>query len=173
MTRPQKFKYFKLWQAACKRNGWKSSDRVKRMEIHRLALGSEKSSETLTNRDLDWVYAALELAIDPDNLNAQLKLDSRDGGPLKRVMWSLDQYEEEPLVRSICRDKFGTVEWTTLSLQQARQLLMTVQRHYRQQGKREGQVEVNIEADPETDTTEQPATFAERECEPIHAGNPY
>lgn len=169
MTKPQKFKYFKLWQAACKRNGWKSSDREKRMEIHRLALGSEKSSETLTNRDLDWVYAALELAIDPDNLTAQLKLDSRDGGRLKRVRWALDQYEEQPLVRSLCRDKFGNPEWMNLNLEQSVQLLMTVQRHYRQQGKREGQVEV----DAETETTEQPATFPERECEPVHAGNPY
>lgn len=92
-----------------------------------MCLAGPKSTKMLSNTDIDCIFAQFRLLIDPTNLEAQVKLDWPAGGRLKRVLHSLGTMPA-PLVQSVCRDKFDLVNWRTLDLERATQLLMTVKR---------------------------------------------
>lgn len=64
-----------LWPGACRVNGWKVSDRAKRIEILSQILGRniESANEINNSTDFDAVIAGLKSWSQPANLKAQLR----------------------------------------------------------------------------------------------------
>jgi hypothetical protein len=94
-----------------------------RHEIHRQALGSDKSSKAFTNRDLDKIFAAFRAIL--------VMEDGPRKGPeenqaCKRLIWAIDQLGlPEPYLEKIARDQFGTSEWRKLPEDQLSKFRMT------------------------------------------------
>ncbi|HOQ48170.1 MAG TPA: hypothetical protein PLH97_10995 [Verrucomicrobiota bacterium] len=97
---------------------------------HWVALGRDKSSEDLTNAEVDRVVALFQVLTDPDDLGARLKWDAylrgEDPGEVKRLDWSIRHAAPDAYVRTIAADKFGTRAWEHLNVNQKRQLAITL-----------------------------------------------
>lgn len=131
MSPAQKTLYFRLWRDACRVQGWKSSDRELRLEQHRIAIGTTRSSTSLTQTQIDSVFAQFKLLADPDNIEAHLAIDNPELGQIKRIQFALSKFHEA-LVSKISADKFGTKNWKSLTCEQSQELLMTCKRSERQ-----------------------------------------
>jgi hypothetical protein len=96
---------------------------------HLLALGRDKSSNDLTNADLDHVVTLFRLLTNPLDLNARLAWDAyargEDPGAVKRVEYFIRRCPEA-YVRAIAADKFGTRNWENLTVKQKGLLSMTL-----------------------------------------------
>lgn len=122
-----------------------------RHACHVRALGREKSSKRLTNKEQDLVVALFDrLAEAGAELGGQMRLDQRDrelarresdsprppawnvrrpDADRKRVLWSLEHSPyPEPAIAAIARDRFGTANWRSLDDAALYQLLLTVKR---------------------------------------------
>ena len=105
-----------------------------RHACHLLALGTEKSSSDLTNKEVDGVVALFRVLKDPEDLDARLAwegfLEGRKTGIYpgdeKRVEWFITKTAPDAYVRAIAADEFGTRQWENLSLAQKRKLAMTL-----------------------------------------------
>lgn len=107
---------------------------------HVLALGRDKSSKVLTNRELDVVVALFRLLADGDDLAARLDWDHPETLEERRVEWVIRHAAPEAYVRAVCADRFGTREWSGLALGAKRQLAMTlVERQRRRKSWRAGE----------------------------------
>jgi hypothetical protein len=82
-------------RAYCKTHGLPEPDRH---ELHREALGEDKSSKAFTNRDLDLVLAEFRGVYDPDNLAPQM-------GPAeqrrRRMLWLIRNQKLTELARAL------------------------------------------------------------------------
>lgn len=96
---------------------------------HLLALGQDKSSEDLTNAEVDRVVTLFHLLTEPDNLTSRLAWDAytrgEDPGAVKRVEYFIRRCPEA-YVRAVSADKFGTRAWENLPIAAKKQLSMTL-----------------------------------------------
>lgn len=97
---------------------------------HWLALGKDKSSENLTNADVDRVVTLFRLLQDPDDLDARMKWDAfergEDPGEVKRLDWSIRNAAPEAYARTVSAGLFGSRSWELLTVAQKRRLAMTL-----------------------------------------------
>lgn len=120
MTKAQSSLYWRTWAKVRKTlielGGFSKEDAdLERHEIHRQALGSDKSSKLLNNRDLDAILdhfqSYLVLADGPTSGPARTSSQ-----PCKRLIWSIEQTGlPEPYLESIARDQFQTSDWRALT----------------------------------------------------------
>ncbi|WP_193214974.1 hypothetical protein [Luteolibacter marinus] len=96
----------------------KEDAEAERHEIHRAALGKDKSSKELTNRDLDAIF---------DHFDKYLVLldgpksgpDRADVQPVKRLIYAIEQLGlPDRYLESISRDQFKTSDWRSLTERQ-------------------------------------------------------
>lgn len=94
LTRAQNALYWREWSAAKRalmpgRETWtKLEEETRRHELHREALGHDKSHLDFTNDDFDKVLGALRAISKPGDLNAQLR---QVRGAHRRARFALDQ----------------------------------------------------------------------------------
>lgn len=106
-----------------------------RHKIHIAALGADKSSKTLSNRDLDAVF---------DHFDKYLVIiqgptvgppRSQIGG-IKRLVFAVESLGlEEPYLQSIARDQFQSSDWRQLSETQLAKFRFTATARARQRSK--------------------------------------
>ena len=100
-----------------------------RHACHLLALGKDKSSNDLTNPELDRVVTLFQVLTDPDNLTARLKWDAyergEDPGAVTRVEYFIRRCPDS-YVRAISAARFGTRDWENLTVKQKGLLSMTL-----------------------------------------------
>ncbi len=123
-----------------------------RHAAHILALGRDKSSDKLTNAEVDRVVCLFKLLADPDDLGARLAWDAyqrgEDPGETKRLEYFIRQ-TPEAYVRHISADKFGTREWENLTQIQKRDLAKTLsQRNRTKQARPESTMKHNGTTEP-------------------------
>lgn len=88
-----------------------------RKEIHRKALGYDKSSKDLTNRDLDKIYPAFAAYL--VLIKGPSTAPTGPSQPCKRLIWAIEKLQlDEPYLVDISWDQFGTEEWRTLNEEQ-------------------------------------------------------
>ncbi len=97
---------------------------AERKQIHIRALGKDKSSKDLNNKDLDKIFdhfkAYLVLVDGPK------KPTDEPNGECKRLIWAINQTGlTEPYLESIARAQFGTSEWRKLTESQLRKFRFT------------------------------------------------
>ena len=140
MTAKQKSLYWRKWSAVRKTlvdfAGFSSVEAdAERHEIHRAALGSDKSSLALSNRDLDAIL---------DHFDSHLVLINGPGTarpraetqPAARLVFSINSLGAPPAyVAAISRDKFGTADWQTLPPASLLRLRMTLSARLRSKRK--------------------------------------
>lgn len=97
-----------------------------RHACHVIALGRDRSSTRFTNADFDRVLTCFRLIANGDDISALIRWDHPEHDQAKRLAWVIGQYPEEAYVRSISADKFGTANWENLSVDQLRQLALTL-----------------------------------------------
>lgn len=123
-----------------RRTGGKVDADLLRHGCHTAALGVDKSSDNLDNRDLDLVLALFDLLIDPLNLAARMRLDNPGLDARRRLEWAVEHCGlPEAYVLTVCASKFGTHAWRNLEDVQLRQLMVTLK----------GRVKARREAMPE------------------------
>jgi hypothetical protein len=93
-----------------------------RHEIHRRALGHDKSSKALTNRDLNVIL---------DHFDSYLVLTGGPSQPLDRerrsLLYAIGQIGlPDPYITQIALDAAGTADWQTLPLPELRKLRFTL-----------------------------------------------
>ncbi len=120
MTKAQTSLYWRTWSDVRKSlidfGGYTTKEAdAKRQEIHVEALGSNKSSKALNNRDLDIILdhfrSHLVLAQGPTTGPTREKQQ-----PCDRLIYAINALGlPEPYLKSIARDQFGTSEWRKLS----------------------------------------------------------
>jgi len=109
------------WQAG---RGSLTADDL-RHGCHCVAVGRAVSSKHLTNAELDHVLALFRLLADPDNLAHVQAWQDRDAGERRRHVHVITQAEPAYWHR-IASDKFGTHDLDSLTLDQLRQISLTV-----------------------------------------------
>ena len=95
-----------------------------------VALGRNVSSKRFTNADLDKVLALLRLLANPANLRNLTAFQDSDAGERRRHVHVITS-AEAPYWQSIARDKFGRADLDRLTLEQLRQLSMTIRSRLR------------------------------------------
>lgn len=98
-----------------------------RHACHLVALGLDKSSLDLSNRELDQVLALFRVLADPDDLSARIALDHPEKDARRRLEWAVRNCGlPEAYVRTVCSSKFGTHNWRGLDDLPLRQLMVTL-----------------------------------------------
>jgi len=117
MTTKQTGWYWREWAAV--RRAMPAADRH---EFHRRALGQDKSSKLLTNKDFDAVLAEFWTVTHPDNVHSQMR--QRDQTRV-RAMHTAMSFPAIYVAR-VCMDKYGTRDPEHLNLDHLCQLAMTL-----------------------------------------------
>ena len=117
MTAKQIGWYWREWAAV--RRAMPAADRH---EFHARALGQDKSSKLLTNKDFDLVLAEFWTVTHPDNVHSQMR--QRDQTRV-RAMHTVMSFPAIYVAR-VCMDKYGTRDPEHLTLEQLCQLAMTL-----------------------------------------------
>lgn len=123
MTERQQKWYWREWAAvkrACEAAYHPVPDRH---DLHRQALGEDKSSKEFTNDDLDDVIAEFKAYSEPANLQEQLRL--QNGRRLRRI-YRIKKLAPEAYWLAIAKDKFGHGRLHDLDLDQLTQLRNTL-----------------------------------------------
>lgn len=96
----------------------KEDAEAERHEIHRAALGTDKSSKDLTHRDLDAIFDHFDQYL--VLLNGPQAGPSRaESQPVKRLIYAIERLGlPEPYLQSIARDQFKTSDWRALTERQ-------------------------------------------------------
>jgi hypothetical protein len=120
MTKLQTSLYWRTWAKVratlIDLGGYSKEDAdAERHVIHKEALGSDKSSKLLNNRDLDKILDAfktyLVLAEGPSKDPARAAAQ-----PCNRLIYAIEATGlPDPYLESIARDQFGTSEWRKLN----------------------------------------------------------
>lgn len=120
MTKSQTSLYWRTWAkvraSLIDLGGFSKEDAdAERHEIHKQALGTDKSSKLFNNRDLDKILdgfqSYLVLAEGPTTGPTREKLQ-----PCQRLIYAIEKLGlPEPYLESIARDQFNTSEWRKLS----------------------------------------------------------
>lgn len=97
-----------------------------RHAAHRVALGRDKSSSKLSNRDLDRVWALFRLLADPLNLAARLEWEHPERGARRRHDAVIHTAVPEAYARHVAGDKFGTRNLDALTDEQTAALATTL-----------------------------------------------
>jgi hypothetical protein len=102
------------------------SDTDLRHAAHQLALGRAASSQALSNRDLDRVWALFRLLADPLDLTARLEWEHPERGERRRQLHVARTAMPAPYAREVLRDKFGRSQLEVLRDDQLRQAALTL-----------------------------------------------
>ena len=137
MTAKQNSFYWRLWGNACQANHWSSQDGALRHDAHARALGYDKSHTAFTNEEFDRIIRFFQLLQDPDNLNAVLFFQNPGREEKKRLIWSIQHLADEPYIKAIAADRFGTIYWQDLDVPQLTWLRNTVHNRMRVKRRRE------------------------------------
>lgn len=90
--------------------------------VHWLALGRDKSSEHLTNANLDRVVALFKLLADPEDLGARMNQDAydrgEDPGAIERLNWMIRNAAPAAYVAKVSLDMCGSRDWESLPIAQ-------------------------------------------------------
>lgn len=129
MTKSQHSRYWRDWSKIRKMlvemgDFSKADADAERKQIHFRALGSDKSSKDLTNKDLDKIFKAFDdyLVL----LDGPKKATNEPTGECKRLIWAITQTGlPEPYLSTIAFDQFGTPYWRTLPEEKLRLLRFT------------------------------------------------
>ena len=97
---------------------------------HAVALGRDKSSLDLDNRELDRVVTLFRLLADPSDLDTMMAWLHPEIGERRRLVWSIKHLAPEAYINAIAKAKFaGQYEWPyweDLPVNSLRQLAMTL-----------------------------------------------
>lgn len=96
--------------------------------VHAVALGRDKSSKQLTNRELDCVVAFMQLMIQETNIGADILLDHPEISERKALKAGIENLKvPEAVIYDICRRSFAPVyshpHWDQLPLPNLRALI--------------------------------------------------
>ncbi len=117
MTKAQKSLYWREWGRVRK-----VKPDADRHTIHSQALGLDKSSKSLTNRDFDRILAAFRAITRPDDLGAQLAAQNQ---PRMRALHVIGTHDAA-YVHALCRDRFRGQDPELMSDHDLAQLAMTL-----------------------------------------------
>jgi hypothetical protein len=117
MSPKQQGWYWREWAAV--RRAMPDADRH---AFHARALGKDKSSKLLTNKDFDLVMAEFWKVTHPESLNKQMRQQDQTRN---RAMFTVRSFPELYVAR-ICMSKYGTRDPEHLNLEQLCQLAMTL-----------------------------------------------
>lgn len=120
MTSAQTKLYWREWSAAKKAGALADPDRY---ELHEEALGEHKSSKDFTNDDLDKVLAAFRAISKPTDLNAQIHAQQQ---PRERLLYGISAAAPLAYIERVMEDRFAHTDLDRLSLDELKQLLMTL-----------------------------------------------
>lgn len=108
---------------------WREWGRVRKIqpdadrhELHRQALGADKSSKAFNNRDLDRILGVFRAISQPADVDAQLRQQAM---ARTRALHAIFNHPAD-YVQAICLDRFGTDDLDQLDDTQAAQLAMTL-----------------------------------------------
>ena len=98
-----------------------------RHACHVVALGRDKSSKVLSNKEVDRVVALFKLLQDPCNIDAVMTWDNPETPDRKRLLYSIEHIALDPAYkRQVLLDKFDTRAVGTLNNVQLTQYMMTL-----------------------------------------------
>jgi hypothetical protein len=96
--------------------------------VHVVALGRDKSSKQLTNRELDCVVSFMQLMVDETNISADLRLGNPDIGDREALVATIKKLiVPEAIIHDVCKRSFAPVynppHWQHLPLPNLRALV--------------------------------------------------
>ncbi len=101
-----------------------------RHACHALALGRDKSSADLDNREVDRVVTLFRLLADPDDLDAVTNWDYPEIAARKRLVYAINSAAPHAYIDTICRGKFSQIYeppfWEDLPIGALRHLALTL-----------------------------------------------
>jgi hypothetical protein len=141
MTPKQHQLYFREWAKAksvyVKFAGYSQKEaEAMRHELHRDALGSDKSHLDFTNDDFDAVLDAFE-AVSVLEFGPHGHRERAAEMPRRRAIYAVEKYGlPEPYVMAISVDQFGTPDWRDLPFESLRLLRITCRKRARSHAKK-------------------------------------
>lgn len=118
MTKAQHARYWRDWSKIRKMlvemgDFSKEDADAERKQIHLRALGREKSSKDLNNKDLDQIFKHFNSYL--ILIDGPKKATAEPAGECKRLIWAIEKTGlPEPYLESIAQDTFGISAWRTL-----------------------------------------------------------
>lgn len=102
MTTNQRKLYWREWRAVEKWCEAHHLDAPERQELHRRAIGKDKSSSKLTNAEFDKVLAEFRAWSQPANLNGQLRQEAQ---PRTRLLYVINELDGK--IAAFTKDRVG------------------------------------------------------------------
>jgi hypothetical protein len=133
MSDSQRIMLFRLFNDACRVQGWKPCDDV-RHTITEQVLGQSKSWTELNNRDVDALKAKFQFLISPDDFNLAMASNDGENKERRRLIYSINKMGASlggDYIRHIASNKFDVKKWEALSLWKLKQLHMTIVNRHR------------------------------------------
>lgn len=130
MTDSQRMKIVRdLWPAACRAQGWKVSDRERRLRTISDAVHRPVTSmlDLDNGGDIDAVFAHLRTLA--DNIDGAIESDHPEIGDKRRLFKAIDDLQSQlgyPYYRKIVLDRFGHDDLERLSVRELTQLRYTL-----------------------------------------------
>jgi hypothetical protein len=136
MTTKQNHLYFRAWAKAksvyVQYAGYSPKEaEALRHELHREALGEDKSHTDFTNDDFDAVLDAFEsvAVLESGPASASHRAESM---PRRRTIYAVEKYGlNDSYIGAISADEFGTPDWRSLPLENLRALRITCRKRAR------------------------------------------
>ena len=131
MTPRQIKLYWDEWRAVSKIVG----NTISRHDLHREALGYDKSSRALSNKEFDRILAHFRAINRPADLNAQLRLQQQPEIRARHVIHNLTSTlarhlggrdQADAYLDALLRDRFGGLAVEDLDLAALRELIITL-----------------------------------------------
>lgn len=124
VTVKQEAFYWREWRVVLQTN-----PAANRHDLHRRALGCDKSHKNFTNQDFDAVLAVFRSLSRPDDLNSQLRQQEMER---TRLIYAIVKCGfPENYLKKICLDRWGKWDWRNLPESQLRQFKITLQNRAR------------------------------------------
>ncbi len=136
MNKKQRSTYFgRLWPAACRTQGWKTSDEHQRKRVTFAATGEESITD-LDEDQITLLFNKLKWLADPSNYDKALAdadpVTALEENKRKQVIWRIeDNASKVPgdpakWLAEIALDRHGTADWKNLSNAELKRFAMTV-----------------------------------------------
>ncbi len=129
---PEEAYYWKTWRRLCAKEDVRQNDTEARHELHRQALGYDRSHKGFSHKEYDLVFDVMRkrlrgLIPHPASIESVA-----EEGERRRLFYAISHAAPEAYIITIARDKFAFhKDWRNLPIESLRQLRITLTEHSR------------------------------------------
>ena len=124
---PEEAYYWNTWRRLCATEGIPQNDTEARHDLHRQALGYDKSHKAFSHKEYDLVFDVMRKRLRGLNAEPEHLENVVEEGERRRLLYAILHAAPEAYIIAIARDRFAFhKDWRNLPIESLRQLRITL-----------------------------------------------